>query len=69
MLRSETMTYIDQGCYVGWIYINYWLMNVSGFFVHQWDVRMRDLFTVLYVSPQTRTTTLLVKVALLIVKR
>ncbi|KAI0119751.1 hypothetical protein F4814DRAFT_413144 [Daldinia grandis] len=45
----DYLAFIGFGCYVGYMYINYWLMNTSGFFVHQWDVRMRDAFTVSYI--------------------
>ncbi|KAH9885698.1 hypothetical protein F4778DRAFT_500096 [Xylariomycetidae sp. FL2044] len=37
------------GTYLGCIYCNYWSISVCGVFVHQWNVRVRDLFEVLYI--------------------
>jgi hypothetical protein len=34
---------------MGFMWCNYTFMNVCGFFVHQWDIRLSDLFKVLYV--------------------
>ncbi|KAI1410736.1 hypothetical protein F5Y13DRAFT_192062 [Hypoxylon sp. FL1857] len=37
------------GLFVGYIYTTYWYLNVIGFFVHQWDIRVRDFTTLLYI--------------------
>ncbi|CAJ2508381.1 Uu.00g134070.m01.CDS01 [Anthostomella pinea] len=38
-----------QGVFIGYIYVTYWLLDIIGFFVHQWDVRLRDFWTLLYI--------------------
>ncbi|KAI0119052.1 hypothetical protein F4814DRAFT_458443 [Daldinia grandis] len=37
------------GSYVGYIYVTYWLLDAIGFYVHQWDIRIRDFTTLLYI--------------------
>ncbi|KAI8961148.1 hypothetical protein F5Y11DRAFT_240518 [Daldinia sp. FL1419] len=37
------------GTYVGYIYVTYWLLEDIGFFVHQWDIRVKDMTTHLYI--------------------
>ncbi|KAK6949036.1 hypothetical protein Daesc_009108 [Daldinia eschscholtzii] len=37
------------GTYVGYIYVTYWLLDIIGFFVHQWDIRVKDMTTHLYI--------------------
>ncbi|KAI8631465.1 hypothetical protein F5Y19DRAFT_473138 [Xylariaceae sp. FL1651] len=37
------------GTYIGCIYCNVWVASVGGLFVHQWDVRLKDLATILYI--------------------
>ncbi|KAI1455750.1 hypothetical protein F4805DRAFT_434734 [Annulohypoxylon moriforme] len=37
------------GLYIGYIYISYWLLDISGFYVHQWDIRIKDFTTFLYI--------------------
>ncbi|RYP06664.1 hypothetical protein DL765_009398 [Monosporascus sp. GIB2] len=37
------------GTYVGYIYLNYRLLVVCGFFVHQWDVRVKEMSQILYL--------------------
>ncbi|KAI1652732.1 hypothetical protein F4813DRAFT_376920 [Daldinia decipiens] len=37
------------GTYVGYIYVTYWLLDDIGFFVHQWDIRVKDMTTHLYI--------------------
>ncbi|KAI0971895.1 hypothetical protein F4678DRAFT_432439 [Xylaria arbuscula] len=37
------------GIFVGYIYITYWLLDIIGFFVHQWDIHLRDFWTLLYI--------------------
>ncbi|RYP50469.1 hypothetical protein DL768_004021 [Monosporascus sp. mg162] len=36
------------GTYVGYIYLNYWLLVNFGFFVHQWDIQVKNLSPILY---------------------
>lgn len=42
--------------FVGSAYINYWLMDVVGMFVHQWDVRVKDIAEPLHVQCNTTHT-------------
>ncbi|KAI8966136.1 hypothetical protein F5Y11DRAFT_310539 [Daldinia sp. FL1419] len=37
------------GLYIGYIYVTYWLLDIIGFYVHQWDIRVRDFTTLLYI--------------------
>ncbi|KAI1276491.1 hypothetical protein F5Y07DRAFT_389242 [Xylaria sp. FL0933] len=57
------------GTYVGYIYLNYWLILHFGFFVHQWDVRVKDvskIFYEIYIGGSLYAVTVgLVKVAIL----
>ncbi|KAI1129320.1 hypothetical protein F5Y10DRAFT_238687 [Nemania abortiva] len=46
---EESLMIIAFGVFVGYIYITYWLLDIIGFFVHQWDVRLRDFWTLLYI--------------------
>ncbi|KAI0402747.1 hypothetical protein F4802DRAFT_599709 [Xylaria palmicola] len=46
---EECLMIAAFGIYVGYIYITYWLIDIIGFFVHQWDVRLKDFWTLLYI--------------------
>ncbi|KAJ8129295.1 hypothetical protein O1611_g4337 [Lasiodiplodia mahajangana] len=46
---EESLMVGAYGVFVGYIYITYWLLDIVGFFVHQWDVRLRDFWTLLYI--------------------
>ncbi|KAI1325532.1 hypothetical protein F5Y16DRAFT_401249 [Xylariaceae sp. FL0255] len=55
--------------YIGCIYCNVWMMEVSGLFIHQWNVRLKVLPTILYTlhigSNLTAITILVLKGAIL----
>ncbi|ORY58510.1 uncharacterized protein BCR38DRAFT_73957 [Pseudomassariella vexata] len=38
-----------QGTYIGFIYCCYDLMATSGYFIHQWDIRLGDLIGISYI--------------------
>ncbi|KAI1342428.1 hypothetical protein F5Y15DRAFT_303954 [Xylariaceae sp. FL0016] len=35
--------------YLGFVYVVYWHVHVLGFFVHQWDIRVKDISAELYM--------------------
>lgn len=39
-----------QGFYVGFLWTYFSFYTVCGFFVHQWDIQVKTLFKVSYVS-------------------
>ncbi|KAI3322932.1 hypothetical protein HD806DRAFT_499695 [Xylariaceae sp. AK1471] len=46
---EDCLMVVAYGLFVGYIYITYWLLDIIGFFVHQWDVRLKDFWTLLYI--------------------
>ncbi|KAH9904189.1 hypothetical protein F4778DRAFT_734341 [Xylariomycetidae sp. FL2044] len=46
---EDYFAFAAYGLYIGYIYITYWLLDSVGFFVHQWDIRVKDFTTVLYI--------------------
>ncbi|KAI1775110.1 hypothetical protein F4818DRAFT_417868 [Hypoxylon cercidicola] len=46
---EECLMVAAFGIFVGYIYITYWLLDIIGFFVHQWDIRLKDFWTLLYI--------------------
>lgn len=42
-----------QALSVGFAYSSYRIVVGVGYFVHQWNIRVRDLSDILYVSPNT----------------
>ncbi|KAI8623621.1 hypothetical protein F5Y19DRAFT_492473 [Xylariaceae sp. FL1651] len=46
---EDCLVIVAYGLFVGYIYITYWLLDIIGFFVHQWDVRLKDFWTLLYI--------------------
>ncbi|KAI1499233.1 hypothetical protein F5X99DRAFT_390707 [Biscogniauxia marginata] len=49
-LRIEDFfTIVAYGCYIGFIYCAYRLMVEYGYFIHQWDIRVRDLIEISYI--------------------
>ncbi|KAJ2997595.1 hypothetical protein NUW58_g609 [Xylaria curta] len=46
---EECLMVAAFGIFVGYIYVTYWLLDIIGFFVHQWDVRFKDFWTLLYI--------------------
>ncbi|KAI3325752.1 hypothetical protein HD806DRAFT_553010 [Xylariaceae sp. AK1471] len=37
------------GTFIGCIYCNMWMIDISGLFVHQWDIRLKDLSRIIYI--------------------
>ncbi|KAI1485446.1 hypothetical protein F5X96DRAFT_659932 [Biscogniauxia mediterranea] len=49
-LRVEDFcTIVAYGCYIGFIYCAYRLMAEYGYFIHQWDLRVKDLIEISYI--------------------
>ncbi|KAI0011899.1 hypothetical protein F4779DRAFT_570835 [Xylariaceae sp. FL0662B] len=66
---EDVLAFLAIGPYVGFVHGCYWIMISSGYYVHQWDVRLNELSTMLYIiytsTPLYEGTMMTIKSAIL----